>query len=172
MKAARLGLVVLLALAAFSIARGMRAPARIQALADSQPAQAALLQPQPQQAIARQPKLAVAFRLDPELTQGMYLGERWVTPDDYFFAQPGKQYVVQAKAQDIGSDGQHVDLGSDWAASDPAMVAVTRGDAGKVTIVVRHPGESDLTVTSLGRSKVLHVRANQVADGMQVEITQ
>ena len=127
---------------------------------------------QSQQPIARQPKLAVAFRLDPELTQGMYLGERWVAPETYFFAQPGTQYVVQAKAQDIDSDGQHIDVNGDWAASDPDMVAVTRKEDGRVTIVVRRPGESNLTVSSLGKSKVLHVRANQLADAMQVEITQ
>lgn len=168
MKVVQLGVAVLLALAAFSIARGMRAPAHIDSVPEAPRAQPV----QSQQQIARQPKLAVAFRLDPELTQGMYLGERWVSPETYFFAQPGTQYVVQAKAQDIGRDGEHVDVNGDWAASDPGMVAVTRKEDGKVTIVVRHPGESNLTVTSLGKSKVLHVRANQVADAMQVEITQ
>ena len=33
------------------------------------------------------PKLVVAFRLDPELTRGMFMGDRWVTPPTYFFAQ-------------------------------------------------------------------------------------
>ena len=168
MKIVQLGIAVLLALAALSIARGMRVPARIDSVPDAPRAQPV----QSQQPIARQPKLAVAFRLDPELTQGMYLGERWVAPETYFFAQPGTQYVVQAKAQDIDSDGQHIDVNGDWAASDPDMVAVTRKDDGKVTIVVRRPGESNLTVSSLGKSKVLHVRANQLADAMQVEITQ
>jgi len=168
MKVMPLGIAVLLALAAFSIARGMRAPAPIESVPDAPRAQAA----QTLQPIARQPKLAVAFRLDPELTQGMYLGERWVSPETYFFAQPGTQYVVQAKAQDIDGDGEHVDVNGNWAASDPDMVAVTRKDDGKVTIVVRRPGESSLTVTSLGQSKELHLRAKQVADAMQVEITQ
>lgn len=168
MKAVQFGIAVLLALAAFSIARGMRAPARIDSVPEAPVVQAA----QAQQPIARQPKLAVAFRLDPELTQGLYLGERWVSPETYFFAQPGTQYVVQAKAQDIGAGGEHIDVIGDWATSDPDMVAVTRKEDGKVTIVVRHPGESRLTVTSLGQSKVLHVRAKQVADAMQVEITQ
>lgn len=167
MKAVRLGMAVLLAVAAFSIARGMRSPAPIRAVQDEPRAQPAQMRP-----IARQPTLAVAFRLDPELTQGLYLGERWVSPPSYFFAQQGTQYVVQAKAQHIGSRGESIDLSSDWASSDPGMVAVTRGQLGKVTIVVRRPGESDLTVSSLGQSKILHIRANQVDDAMQVDITQ
>jgi len=168
MKAVQFGMAVLLALAAFSIAHGMRTPAHIDPVREAPRGQPT----QVQHPIARQPHLAVAFRLDPELTQGLYLGERWVSPATYFFAQPGTQYVVQAKAQDIDAGGEHIDVSGDWAASDPDMVAITRKDDGKVTIVVRHPGESRLTVTSLGQSKVLHVRASQVADAMQVEIRQ
>jgi hypothetical protein len=52
------------------------------------------------------------------------------------------------------------------------MVAVTRHDRGEVTIVVRRPGESKLTVSAGGESKVLHVRARHADDAMTVEITQ
>jgi hypothetical protein len=168
MKAVQFGIAVLLALAAFSIARGVRAPVHIDPVPEAPREQPAPVQ----RPVARESHLAVAFRLDPDLTQGLYLGERWVSPPTYLFAQPGTQYVVQAKAQDIDAGGEHIDVSGDWAASDPEMVAITRMEDGKVTIVVRRPGESRLTVTSLGQSKVLQVRANQLADAMQVEIDQ
>jgi hypothetical protein len=123
-------------------------------------------------AIARRQPLSVAFRLDPELTQGVFLGERWVSPPSFFFAQPGAQYVVRAKAQTLDGHGDHIDVSADWAPADPDMVAVSRRDTGEVTIVVRQPGTSDLTVSAGSSSKVLHVTARQVDDAMQVDFSQ
>lgn len=118
------------------------------------------------------PKLVVAFRLDPELTRGMFMGDRWVTPPTYFFAQEGSRFVVQAKPQQIGSRGEHIDLSGDWSVGDPAMVAVTPGARGEVTLVIGKPGQTRVTVATGAGSKVLDVNARRVDDGMQVRITQ
>ena len=122
--------------------------------------------------LARKEPLLVAFRLDPELTQGVFLGERWVSPPSFFFAQPGTQYVAHAKAQTVDVHGDHVDVRADWAPANPEMVAVTQGSLGEVTVVVRQPGESDLTVSAGNSSKVLHVTATRTADAMQVNFSQ
>jgi len=121
---------------------------------------------------ASRPRLAVAFQLDPGVTGGIFLGTRWVSPPSWFFAQPGKQYVVHAKAQDIDDSGNRVDLDGSWSVSDPQMVAISRGQDGVVTITVREPGDSDMTVSAGQDSKLLHVHANRLADSMQVRITQ
>ncbi len=168
MKPVHIGIVVVLVAIAFGVATGMRPPARI----NSVPGKPVVNATGWSKPIPRKEKLAVAFRLDPELTHGMYLGDRWVTPPSYFFAQQGTQYVVQAKAQKIDSRGEHIDLTSDWAPTDPDMVAVTRRKNGEVTIVVRRPGESSMTVSTGDGSKVLHIRATQVGDAMQVAIDQ
>jgi hypothetical protein len=125
----------------------------------------------PAAAGARAPRMVVAFRLDPSLTRGLYLGDRWVSPPSFLFAQPGRQYIVQAKLQWIDSRGERTDVSGNWATTNPEMVAIDRHQ-GNVTIVVRQPGESDLKVTAGGDSKALHVHATQLADAMEVAISQ
>jgi hypothetical protein len=180
MKVLLIGLALVLVAIAFTAANTRRQPAvaiepvdRPALVALHAPSKQAISQQaNSQHAIIPKPRLAVAFRLDRELTQGLYLGERWVSPPSFSFAQPGTQYVVQAKMQSIDSRGERIDLSGDWATDDPEMIAITRRDDGEVTIVVRRPGESNLTVSAGGESKVLHVRARQVGDAMQVAITQ
>lgn len=162
----RVAAASLLVVGAFAVGNGMRTPHAPKKSASPTDVSTA------GHPIARKEKLVVAFRLDPELTRGMYLGDRWVSPPSYYFAQQGTQFVVQAKAQNIDARGERVDLSGDWASADPGMVAVTHLKAGEVTIVVRHPGQSNLTVSMGDGSKVLHIRAKQVDDAMQVEITQ
>ena len=172
MKVVLLGLVLALLAIMFTAATMQRHSAAATENRAAQASHATSRPAVPRQVISPKQRLAVAFRLDPALTRSLYLGDRWVSPPSFFFAQPGTQYVVQAKVQAIDSHGERTDLSGDWATGDPEMVAVTRHDHGEVTIVVRRPGESNLTVSAGGESKVLHVRARQTDDAMTVEITQ
>lgn len=113
----------------------------------------------------------VAFQLDPALTQGLYLGQRWVTPPVFDFAQPGAQFVVRAKAQRTDAAGERQDVSGDWAAGNPEMVAITREPDG-VTLAVREAGDSDLVLLAAGERRVLHVHAERRPDAMRVRITQ
>lgn len=122
-------------------------------------------------AAARPPQLKVAFQLDQTLTQGLYLGQRWVTPPAFDFAQPGTAFIVRAKAQRVGADGDPQDVTGDWATSKPEMVAIDRGP-GDVTLTIREPGDSQLVVQAAGERNVLHVHAEQRPDAMRVRITQ
>lgn len=118
-----------------------------------------------------EPRLVVTFRLDPAVTRGLYLGDRWVSPPEFRFAQAGDEYVVQAKLQSIDEWGDRSDLSGNWAASDPEMVAITRGQ-GQVTLVVREPGDSRVTVTSGSERKELRIHARKTPDAMDVAIRQ
>lgn len=122
-------------------------------------------------AAARPPQLKVAFQLDQSLTQSLYLGQRWVTPPTFDFAQPGKAFVVRAKAQRVDSGGENQDVDGDWATSKPEMVAIDRGP-GDVTLTIREAGDSELVVQAAGERNVLHVHAEQRPDAMRVRITQ
>ena len=168
------GTAVVLAAVSLTAAYSRRAPeARGAALAPSAPLaanqQAALAGTQ--NAAVQAPKMVVTFRLDPAVTRGLYLGDRWVSPPSFRFAQPGTQYVVRAKVQRVDGQGGRVDLSGDWAASDPGMVAIDRRP-GEVTLVVREPGESRVTVATGAGSKVLRVRALRTTDAMDVDIAQ
>jgi hypothetical protein len=166
--------ILLLGAIGFAAATRMNAPLLPPSAASTQvPVRAAPDTPAAQQQpIARKPQFVVAFLLDPGLTRGIFMGDRWVSPPSYFFAQPGLQYVVQAKAQMINTRGDHIDVPAEWAPSNPGMVAINRGTSGAVTIVVTRTGDSNLAVSMGNNAKTLHIHADQVADGMQVRITQ
>jgi hypothetical protein len=170
------GAVILLLLGAigFAAATRTRAPVLLASAASAQGAAQAAAPDTPatQQPIARKPQFVVAFLLDPGLTRGIFMGDRWVSPPSYFFAQQGLQYVVQAKAQLINTRGDHIDVPAEWSPSDPGMVAINREASGAVTIVVTRTGDSNLAVSMGNSAKTLHIHADQVADGMQVRITQ
>jgi hypothetical protein len=117
-------------------------------------------------------RLVVAFRLDPDLTRGLYLGDRWVSPPSFNFAQPGDRYVVHARMQAVGADGERTDVSGDWSTSDADMVGITRGDGGEVVIDVDKAGTAELRVAAGGETKVLQVLARRVDDGMEVDFRQ
>jgi hypothetical protein len=114
--------------------------------------------------------LVVAFRLDPNVTRGLFLGDRWVSPPTFAFAQPGDRYVVHARAQP-GEDSEDV-IAAQWATTDPDMIAITPEPGGAVTIAVERPGTAELRVTARGESKILQVAARKHPDAMEVEFRQ
>ena len=123
--------------------------------------------------IAREKQLVVAFRLDSTLTRGVYMGDKWVSPPRYHFAQKGDMYVVQSKMQRIDEIGERSDAIGKFVASDPSMIEVMDAKApGEVTLVVYKPGKSQVIASNGPEKKVLDVRAWEVPGGMQVEILQ
>ena len=119
-------------------------------------------------------KLVVAFRMDPSITRGLYLGDRWVSPPNFAFSQEGKRYVVRARAQLVdGSTGKRVDLDSaEWSTDDPKLVGITPGDNGEVEIAVDRPGTAQLRVKAGGEVKIVQVASKQLADSMDVAFRQ
>jgi len=178
--------LVLLAVAGFTLARRLQAPdapmlPMAAAASSAQPASfgasASSAQPaspgKPARTLSteRPQRLAVALRLDPSLTQGLFMGDRWVSPADFHFAQPGNVFVVEAKAQHLDGSGEAHDFAGNWNATNPSMVAIQR-DARTTVLEIRHPGDSDVTVSAAGETVVLHIHAVQLADSIQVHIRQ
>ena len=85
----------------------------------------------------------------PNSPHGMFMGERWVSPPTYFFAQDGPRFVVQAKAQNIDSRRHaHRPERQLVGRHDPSMITVAPGNEGQVTIVVSRPGDGHITVAT------------------------
>jgi hypothetical protein len=120
----------------------------------------------------RTPRLVVAFQLDPALTRGHYLGERWVSPSTFRFAQAVDRYTVRARLQQIDDRGERVDINGHWATGDPDMLAITRLDGGIVQLDVAQSGQTELTVNAAGESRVLQVEAHKTPDAMDVAFRQ
>jgi len=118
--------------------------------------------------------IRVSFKLDPRLTQGMYMGEQWVSPPAYGpLVSSGNTYTVEAKAFRLDAQGQAVPISPEWIPADPDMVTVSPGQGHAVTITVQRAGESRLKVAFQGVSKELTIKAAAYqGDAMQVEISQ
>ncbi|KAF0219139.1 MAG: hypothetical protein FD174_2225 [Geobacteraceae bacterium] len=115
--------------------------------------------------------IRVSFKLDPRLTQGLYMGDRWVSPPTYSAVREGKEVTVEARAQGLVGKGKPTNIRPDWIPSDPEMVAVTPGQGKEVKITVRRAGQSSLKVASHGYSKELYIKATYEGNAIHVEIS-
>lgn len=104
--------------------------------------------------------LQIAFRLDQRITRGLYMGDRWVTPDTFTQVQDGDQLIVAART----------DRAVDWVAADSDMLTITHTGDNAVSIAVNRVGE---TTVAVGGVKTLGVKAIQIVDGvLRVDINQ
>lgn len=114
--------------------------------------------------------IQVSFKLDPRITQGLYMGERWVSPATY--TGTSAQDTVEARVQGTDAKGRPVSISPKWIPADPEMVTVSPSQGSQVKITVKRAGESRLQVTSQGVSKELSVKAAVRNNVLQVEIAQ
>jgi hypothetical protein len=130
------------------------------------------MQPPHQQAAPAGPltDILVAFKLDPRLTQSLYMGDRWVASSS---GVQGGKYTAEASAQGVDANGRPVEISPKWVPSDPEMVTVTPSQGSIVEISVTRPGQSSLKVTSEGVTRTLTVKAEKYrGNALKVDITQ
>lgn len=102
----------------------------------------------------------IAFRLDPRLTFGRYMGERWVTPPLFTQVQEfPKTLKVVARSNASVS----------WASANPSLVTVTPTVGKQVILNVNRPGQTTVNAGGV----VLTVNAQTADTGaLVVQITQ
>jgi len=118
--------------------------------------------------------IAVSFKLDPRLTQSLYMGERWVAPASYnsVSTPAGKSITVEARAHGFDAQGRTWKISPEWIPSDPEMVAVSPGQGNVVVITVQRPGASSVTLKHGATSKTLSLRTVRQAETWRVDISQ
>ena len=116
--------------------------------------------------------LRISFKLDPRLTQGLYMGERWVSPARYNAAGSGQSLSVQAQALGVDARGRPKKIAATWTPEDTNVVTIASRQGNLATLTVHRPGASSVTVTGAGLSTVLHLKAAHVGKVLQVEISQ
>jgi len=116
--------------------------------------------------------ISVYFKLDPRLTQGLYMGDRWVSPPTYSRVGEGTTVTVDASARGIDGRGRSVEFRPEWRAGNPAMVTVTPSQGNEVQITVLRPGRSNLLVTFQDISRKLAINATNRDRAIVVEIVQ
>jgi hypothetical protein len=113
----------------------------------------------------------VTFRLDPRISRGIYLGDRWLSPP-YLRVGEGEQVTVEARAYALDAAGQPTTIAPTWTPTDPGMVTVTPARGNEVGITVKRGGESRLRITVPGVSMDLIIKATYPNGVIQVEISQ
>ncbi len=134
----------------------------------SAPSKSAVTQPGDAPA-ARQ--IVFSFLLDPRLTRGMYMGDRWVSPPTYTTVRPGKQASIQVKARVLDAKSRWIDAAPEWSSADPAIVSVAPSVGRHVTLTVHGPGTARVMAVSPGVSGVLTIKAAEDDAALRIDIS-
>lgn len=114
----------------------------------------------------------VSFKLDPRLTQSLYMGDRWVSPPTYTRVGEGTTVTVQARAQGVDNRRMLMTIQPEWRSTDPDMVVIAPTQGREVSITVQRPGRSRIQIVSQGVSRELSIKAVMHDKSLQIEITQ
>lgn len=114
--------------------------------------------------------IQVSFKLDPRVTKGLYMGDRWISSPVY--TGGSAQDTIEAKAYGLDAKGGSTKISPQWIPADPEMVTVSPAEGHEVKITVKRVGESVLKVTSAGVSTDLAIKATGQGNALQVEIAQ
>lgn len=117
--------------------------------------------------------IKVIFKLDPRITQGMYMGERWISPPKYTRVQEGQNpLIIEAQAMGLDAQGKQAPIKAVWTPAEPEMVKVSPGQGHQVEITVLRAGQTKLKVDFQGISKTLSVKGKPLGNVLIAEISQ
>lgn len=121
--------------------------------------------------VADERAIEVAFMLDPRLTKGLYMGDRWIASATYSSATApaGEAISVEARARPAGG-APAAERRFTWTASNPDMVKVSPREHGAVTLTVRPAGSSTVTVSDGEVSSTFDVKAAPLGDRWRVDL--
>ena len=115
----------------------------------------------------------VFYKLDPRLTRGLYLGERWVSPPTYaIVVADGVPYTVDARVEILDGNGQTLFADAEWIVENPEMVTVSPTQANEFKITIQRGGQSTLRITTPDATKTLSVKARYQNNALLVEVSQ
>ena len=112
--------------------------------------------------------LRFAYRLDPRLTRGLYMGDRWVSSPTYKGIVG--QDTVRARAEGLDAQGRPIAVQPKWTPADSSMVTVTPSVGSEVDITVKRAGRSNLQVTFGAVTTELVIHAEKEGESLKLEI--
>ncbi len=117
--------------------------------------------------------IKISFKLDPRLTKGVYMGERWVSPPEYIRVQEaGKELKVEARAYGVDKTGKHSLISPEWKPANTSVLRVSPTQGQSVEIIVLREGQSKLKVIFGDDSRELDVKAVRYMGALRVDISQ
>ena len=116
--------------------------------------------------------IQVFYKLDPRLTTGLHMGERWVSPPTYaIVAADGVPYTVEARVEILDKNGQPLFEDAEWIVENPRMVTVSPTQVNEFKITIKRDGQSILQIVSPKATKTLSVKAIYQNDALLVEVS-
>jgi hypothetical protein len=131
--------------------------------------------------------ITISYQLDPRLTRGLHMGDRWVSPPSYVRVGEvdQKALVVEARVRGLDHEGKVVDIRPEFATDNPQMLSVEpskqrkvkggedpKAKAAQYTITVLRAGQGALRIATGEFAKVLLVKAVDKGTTLQIEISQ
>ncbi|RPJ27668.1 MAG: hypothetical protein EHM33_07140 [Chloroflexi bacterium] len=117
--------------------------------------------------------IQVFYKLDPRLTTGLSMGERWVSPPTYaIVVADGVPYTIEARVEILDRNGQPLFAVPEWIVEHPEMVTVAPTQANEFKITIQRDGQSTLRVTTPDATKTLSVKAIYQNHALLVEVSQ
>lgn len=119
-------------------------------------------------------RILLSFKLDPRLTRGLYMGDRWLSPATFRSTThaAGKSIAVETRAVIVDARGRRTRLRPAWTVAEPRILSVTPADGNEVVITARRPGTGHVTVSYGPISRTLTVTAIEDRGTWRVEISQ
>lgn len=114
----------------------------------------------------------ISFKLDPRITQGLYMGDRWVSPPTYTRVDDASGITIDAMAIGLDADQEQMPIDAAWSVADPSLATVSKAQDSGVKITVHKEGQSDLIVTSDNVSKKMVIKCAQQDGIWRVDISQ
>ncbi|MDP2305040.1 MAG: hypothetical protein Q8P18_03340 [Pseudomonadota bacterium] len=114
--------------------------------------------------------LVVSFKVDPRLTQSLYMGDRWVSPDRFSLSGGKDSATIEARVEGRDARGIGRPVTATWTTADPTLLTVSPTEGDAVTLTVHGPGKSTVRVDGGGITQVLSVDATLRGEVLVVEI--
>lgn len=118
-------------------------------------------------------EMTVFFKLDPSLTRGLYMGDRWVSPPRYMqVSQRGMAGTFRARVAGVDARRRPVAVSPQWLPSDPDRITVATHEDATVTVTVTSPGDYQLRIVDAAVTRVLEISAtyDEKADSTQITV--
>ena len=116
--------------------------------------------------------IQVLFKLDPRITKGMYMGDRWVSPATFTLMGDEQKCIISAQATGLDAQKKEVAISPTWKPGKASMVQLSSVQGNKVEITVLQEGQTDLTVAYGKVSKKLTVKSVRQNGVLRVDISQ
>ena len=116
--------------------------------------------------------IRVSFKLDPRLTQSLYMGDRWVSPPTYSRFNAASGTTINVRAVGIDVQRKRVPISATWTVADPELATVSPVKDSEVRITIHKEGQSELVVSSDNISKTMVIKCVQQDGVWRVDISQ